>query len=100
MEVVIALDEPPYERILDVDANPSPGRAPDRSGAPGDGGPGYPASPNIRGIRFDESDPVEEDRGDEVSQEFFSRHEDEIVEGILENMRERARREPPRARTL
>lgn len=83
MEIVVSLDEPPYERILDVDASPSPGKAPDRSGPPGSGGPGYPPSPGIEEVKFADDDPVEEDRGKEVSSEFFNEHEDEITDEVL-----------------
>jgi len=89
IEVVISLDEPPYERILAVNASPSTGKAPDRGGAPGDGGPGYGPSPGIREVKFADDDPVETDRGDEVSQEFFSEHEDEICDQVIEDAAER-----------
>ena len=97
MEIVISLgDEEPYERILEVDANPSPGKAPDRSGPPGSGGPGYGPTPGIRTVKFADSDPIEEDRGKEVSAEFFNEHEDEIVDSIFEKKakKERAARNP------
>jgi len=95
IEVVIALDEPPYERILDVDASPSLGKAPDTSGPPGSGGPGYGPSPGISGVRFADDDPIEEERGNEVSQEFFSEHENEICDQVLEDAE---RRHDPRHR--
>lgn len=83
IEVVIPLDVPPHERILEVKASPSPGKAPDRSGRPGSGGPGYPPSPGIKEVKFAADDPVEADRGLEVSREFFNEHEDYICEQVL-----------------
>lgn len=90
-EVVITIDEPPYERILEVEASPSPGKAPDRSGPPGSGGPGYPPSAGIESVRFADDDPVEADRGDEVPSSFFSAHEEEIADRVIDKESERHR---------
>jgi len=86
-EVVIPLDEEPYERILTVDASPEPGKRPSRSG------PGYGATPGIYEVRFSEDDPVPEDRGTEVSAKFFDRHEDTIARQVLQ-LEERRHAEP------
>lgn len=83
-EVVIPLDEEPYERILDVDASPEPGRPAKRTGRPSNCHPAEPATPGIHEVRFAENDPVPEDRGTEVSAEFFSEHEDTIAEQVLQ----------------
>jgi len=95
-EVIISLDEEPYERILDVDASPSPGRPAKRTGRPENCHTAEPATPGIRGVRFAEDDPVPEDRGEPVSAEFFNRHEDTIVRQVLQEEEQRHAARPCR----
>jgi len=85
MQITVPLDTRPHERILEVEAHPRPGKAPDRSGRPGSGGPGYPPSANVQSVCFSADDPVEADRGREVSREFYAEHEETIREAVLEH---------------
>ena len=96
-EVVISVDEEPYERILDVKASPSPGRSAKRNGPPSKCYPAEGATPGIRDVKFSKHDPV--NPGGDVPESFFSEHDGEIAEQVIaeEAKRERERQyiEPP-----
>jgi hypothetical protein len=90
MEIVIAIDEKPFERILDVEGVAHEGSSPsiNYGGLPS---PGEPPRFEVTSVEWHEYDPLVEDPdadpGDPVA--FFERHEEEVHEQALENKQQR-----------
>jgi len=90
MEIVVAIDEEPFERILEVDGVAHEGSSPNMNygGLPS---PGEPPRFEVADVDWHEYDPLVEDPdadpGDPV--EFYERHEAEVHDQALENKQQR-----------
>jgi hypothetical protein len=90
MEIVVGIDQPPYERILEVSGTAHSGSSPSMNygGLPQ---PGTPPRFETKEVEWHDDDPLasdpDADAGDPV--EFFERHDEEIHDQALENEQQR-----------
>ena len=85
MEIVIPIDDEPWERILDVEGVAHEGSSPSMNygGLPS---PGEPPRFEVTNVEWHEYDPLD-GQGDPV--EFYERHEEEVHDQALENEQQR-----------